>query len=535
MEDVLPSESIEGLKKEGKRDLLFFAADILGYGKPRSLDRPYLFLDASPDSPHRRLAEFIQSADASGVTESLDLEPRGFLKSTIGTIAYTLWCLARDPEEAILIVASTMDKAEMFLSEIKGQLETNTRLIGLFPGLAPHHRGPWQSDRIRVEGRTLPRKEPSIRAMGLDQGKAGGHHDRIVCDDLHDEANCNTAEQCQKVIIAYQRLRPLLVDQRRGEIRVTGTRWHGADLYGHLLERNEIARSKGKPEPIMVRITKLRKEDGTPEWPGMYDEAEIQRLKDTLDSELYYSQYENDPFTESQQIFKRSDIDKAWVDESEVPYGEMTFFTAVDPAQATNRWNDYSAVVTWGVFRAPDTRFGYLVTVVDAFRQRVETGALVDEIYAVHEAWKPVVISIEAQSCESTMKYTFREEGKKRGMIPWRTINRGGHTGIKGKQRIRRIEPYIRNGTLRLVRGGRGMNELVRELQDYPRGAHDDAIDALADFPEISFAPSSGEVPRNRFNGVDGSKATSWKRYMEIHEGDLMEGDVPLGIVVGKH
>ena len=213
---------------------------------------------------------------------------------------------------------------------------------------------------------------------------------------------------------------------------------------------------------------------------------------------------------------------------------EMIFFSAVDPAQATNRWNDFSSIVTWGVYRSAESRFGYMITVVDVFRERVETGALVDEMYAISEAWKPIAISIEAQTYESIVKYCLREEGRKRGFpIPWRTVTRGGMTSsaVRGKQRIRKIEPYLRNGTLRFVRHARGMDALVRELQDYPKGAHDDAIDALADFPEISFSPTAPASVR-RWKELEPT-VSNWEQTRRVYE-QSGEDDVPYGIVVGR-
>lgn len=524
---------VEEQRQLCKDDLLFFVAEILGYGRARDPSRPHLKIDVSEGSPHWNFARFIENQAkkaSSEVVESLCLMPRGYLKTTIGTIGASIWLLARNPEAAILIYASTADKAALFLSEIKDHLKGNERLLALFPELGPHREGPWQVDRIRIDGRTLPRKEASITAVGLIQGKAGGHYDVIINDDLHDESNAGTAEQCQKVVDAYQRERPLLPDQLHGWIHTTGTRWHGADAYGHMIERNSIAKEKGKNEPVAMISMRLE-EDGTPTWPSVYDERAIKSLKESMDPEVFFSQYMNDPFTESQQIFKKSDIEKAYVTRDDLPVDGGLYFSAVDPGYNTNKWNDFSAIVTWVIHKAPGAIHGYLVTVVDVFRERVEPSRLIEEIFRTNETWKPVTISVEANSSQLVMKHAIYEAAKNRGAIPWRAMERGGgHSALKGKSRIRRLEPYLRNGTLRLVRGARGIEALVRELQDYPRGSHDDAIDALADFPEISFAPSVVSS-MSRWKSLE-ETATTWDQYRKMHDEEPLYDGVPVGIVV---
>lgn len=492
-----------------RRDLLYFAGEILGYAKPRDPTRPSLSLRMEEGSAHAKLVRFIEEADSKGVTESLVLMPRGFMKTTIGTIAYPLWCLARAPDEAILLLASTLDKAKMFLSEVKDHLESNVRLHELFPDLRPHPRGPWQSDRIRISGRMAPRKETSITAMSLEQGRAGGHYDRIICDDLHDEVNSSTADLCQGVIGKYATLRPLLVPGR-GEIRVTGTRWHGADLYGWMLEQNELNAVREKPPRVRVRAMSLYREDGSPSWPEVFGPGEIEKLKAESDPEFFASQYLNDPYMGSHAIFRKADIERAMVSLEEIPK-ELVYFAACDPGFAQNKWNDFSAIVVWGVYH---TKHAF---VVDIFNERVETAGLIDAMYGMYGRWKWTTLSVEATSTQLVMDYAMREAQKERGFMPWRPLHRGGgHSALRGKQRIRRLEPLLRNGTLKFSKNCPNIGILVRQLQDYPKGAHDDVIDALADFPEISWAPTSPGSVRVSREVLEGVGETSWQEWRKL-------------------
>lgn len=497
-----------GERELAQRDLLFFVSDVLGYGSPRFPDRPYLCVDTSPDSVHRRLCRSIQDADQAAVTESLVLLPRGFLKSTICTIGYTLWCLARNPDEAILVFGATKDKACFFLSEIKDHCEGNERMLALFPELHPKPEGPWQADRIEIVGRTMPRKEPSVISVGIEQGKAGGHYDRIICDDLHDETNAGTAEQCDKVRRSYQMLRPLLVDQRRGEIRSSATRWHGADNAAAMLERNERAKAEGKPEPVRLFVEAIQDKDGNPTWPTMYDRDEIERIRAGMDPEFFASQYMNDPFGGSNQVFRLADIERSYVDLKEIPEN-LIYFAACDPGYTANKWSNPTAIVVCGTYHT-----GHIF-LVDIFNQRVELSGLVDALYMMNERWHPVVMSIEANANQIVVQHHLREQMRTRGVLPIRDIARGGGTStLRGKQRIRRIEPYFRNRSIKILRSVPHLHDLVKQLLDHPNGAFDDIADALADIPEIAFKNEDpGRNRRQRVN-LNELAPTTWNEYL---------------------
>jgi len=520
-----------------REDLLFFVANVLGYERPLDDARPYLHVHTGAESCHRKLARFIMDADAEGVQESLDLEPRGFLKTTIGTIGYILWCLARDPEERILLIASTQDKACSFLSEIKAHCEGNDVLLELFPALA---RGRvWTNDRIVVDGREGFWKEPSIRAVGIDMGKAGGHYTRIVCDDLHDEANSSTGDQCAKVTIQYQRLRPLLVDQRKGEIRVTGTRWNGSDHYGVMIERNDEAVREGRPLPVRLRISKLQNEDGTPAWPEMYDEAAIEGLRRSMPSSVLAAQYFNDPYDPSMTVFREIDIMKMVVEHEEMPPPrEMIYFGMADLAYEKNSWNDETAIVVWGVH---SSRHVYVVDIVCRKMQPTDT---IEELYAAVSRWNLVTIGIEEATAKAVWEVLLRDAAQKRGKpLPWRGIKRTGgyHSAASGKSRIRKLEPYLKSGLLHVDRACPFVDKLQRQLRDFRPGSniHDDIIDALADMPDISFPPAGAVQTQEPFSGhLRVSTAEEWKaairgnRPVKTLDGVSVGGGGRLGVVL---
>lgn len=162
----------------------------------------------------------------------LMLLPRGSYKSTIATVSYPLWRLADNRNLRILIDSQTDHQSRKFLEGIKSHIERNERFRDIFgdwkniPG--------WQSDSIVVANRDPRLKDPTIQVGGVNKPVTGGHYDIIICDDLHDDKNSQSPEQCEKVINHWRTLFPIL--EPDGQMIVIGTRWSPMDLYGFIMQ-----------------------------------------------------------------------------------------------------------------------------------------------------------------------------------------------------------------------------------------------------------------------------------------------------------
>ena len=84
--------------------------------------------------------------------EDLCLGPRGFAKSTVRVVIFSIVSLIEDPNDSILITSDTGFQSVHFMSEIKRILETNIELILLYPHLAPGRK--WTDSEIIITGMT---------------------------------------------------------------------------------------------------------------------------------------------------------------------------------------------------------------------------------------------------------------------------------------------------------------------------------------------------------------------------------------------
>lgn len=201
------------LKARCLEDFFFFAKDFLGY---KDLDW----------NVHGQFISVFESL----APRKLVVMPRGTFKSTLGSVAYPIWRLLRDPDLTILLDSELYSNSKNFIREIKGHLQSEkmTRLFGNQVG------DKWDEGEIILKTRKANIKEASITAGGLGTVKVGQHFGLIIADDMNSPANSETPEKCQKIIdhMRYS----LNILNPGGEYLIIGTRYNERDLIGFCLK-----------------------------------------------------------------------------------------------------------------------------------------------------------------------------------------------------------------------------------------------------------------------------------------------------------
>jgi hypothetical protein len=190
--------------------------------------------------------ESIETLESSA-TRKIVVMPRGTFKSTLGSVAYPMWRLERDPNLTILLDSEIYSNSKTFLREIKGHYQSD-RYIQIFGDRV----GPkWDESEIILGSRTRNRKEASITCGGVETVKVGQHYDLIIGDDYNSPTNSETPEKCQKVIdhVRYN----LNILNPRGEYLLIGTRYAERDVIGFFL--SDVLGEKALAEGRLMRST----------------------------------------------------------------------------------------------------------------------------------------------------------------------------------------------------------------------------------------------------------------------------------------
>lgn len=208
------SQEVAQLREACRVSLKYLAKEVLGMSK-------------WDDGLHDDLAEYLEKSGK----HKLILIPRGHLKSSIVTVAWTIQQLLRNSNTRILLRNAVWDQSRRFLGQIQGYLEDGQ--LPLIFGRFKNQKTLWTKEECDIAQKKVKKASPSIMTAGLETSLTGLHFDIIVDDDLVNDKNTSTKEQIQKVIDVYNDSFNLL--DRGGIHIVIGTRWSNKDLYGHIL------------------------------------------------------------------------------------------------------------------------------------------------------------------------------------------------------------------------------------------------------------------------------------------------------------
>lgn len=319
------------------------------------------------------------------------LAPRGFGKSTISTVCFTIWLILCNPDIRILIGSSTAAKSEAFLREIKAHFEQNEKLKELFGD--KYSATGWKAADIVVIDRKKIAKEPTISARGWSGAVVGSHYDVHLIDDLVNEDNARTKGQREKLRDwFYMSLDPTL--EPEGCRLNIGTRYHPDDIYGHFIEQGKQetidsgADYDFEPEATRLRPIKILKlsalqPDGSSLWEEKFPVRKLFQKRSRMGIIRFNAQFQNDTELMKGKIFKEEYFE--YYNPLEIDPTSLKIFQGVDLNAGQGNTNDFFSLVTKGY---DDRNRGYTLDVVHGrytFREQMmvilwKAGRGVDEI-----------------------------------------------------------------------------------------------------------------------------------------------------------
>jgi predicted phage terminase large subunit-like protein len=438
----------------------------------------------------------------------LFLLPRDHLKSTVITKGAAIMRMLKNHNIRILIANNTWDNARSFLRSIQAFLARGQMLTTYFGHFESNH---WNQDQITIRQRNVILDAPTIATTGLEKEQTSQHYDLIIGDDLVAKENVGTKEQRQKVKDYINSLMALL--EPNGEMWIVGTRWSQDDAYGDLIDEGIW--------DTLIRSAYMGADKSCPLFPEKFSLEKLQFLREKLGPTLFSCWYLNDPISPESTDFK-----KEWIKtyDPTTPHPSRLYM-AVDPAVSLGRDADFSACIVAGMYRNGKVR------VVDFAHGKWVPSDLVDQIISLTDKWGLHTIGMEAWALQKTLivdlKNRMRQRHKYFEIDELRITRNAGGEPIRGKEaRIRSLQPLFSQG---LIEIRQDMTDLVDELLTFPRGKHDDLIDALARCVD-KLTPSHGvglnpllTDPRNTDDGFSfdpetGEERRSMKYWLKHHQ-----------------
>lgn len=201
------------------------------------------------------------------------------------------------------------------------------------------------------------------------------------------------------------------------------------------------------------------------------DVESIETLKRVMSPLFFSGQIMNDPLADELIEFKRD-----WILKFERTAELMRMLAdcpsviSVDPAFRLNQTNDFSGLVV--TKRGKDG----LIYVMEAKQLKVNPSQLIEEIFRLVATYKPRKVLVETVAAQIMLLDLLRNKMRERGVFF--TIEETRTSTVETKtMRIRGLIPFYANGQ---ILHAQGLNDLEGQLLEFPRGTHDDIIDALS-------------------------------------------------------
>lgn len=209
-------------------------------------------------------------------------------------------------------------------------------------------------------------------------------------------------------------------------------------------------------------------------FPGKLSLEFLDSAKRTLGSYIFANQYLNEIIPADRQTFKRE-----WFRYYSSLPNQLTTFVFIDPALSEADTADNTGVLVVSLDCEKEWYIRY------AQRHRISPTELISFVFKLNETFSPNIIGIEEISYQKALLYFLDEEMRRRKVtLPVKGVR---YPNKNSKQtRILSLVPRFEFGHCLMKQG---LNDLELELLKFPRGAHDDLIDALAGIEYIAYPP----------------------------------------------
>lgn len=459
--------------------------------------------------------------ELTGPRNSLFLDPRGHLKTTLITISHSIQWILNYPDVRILISTATGDLAQRILTEMLAHFRYNEFFRFLFPEYCPQAKK--ASDFGSKDAFTVPNrerkwlKEPTVSVSTVGKTIAGGHYEVEKCSDMVDKENIKTPYQVADVIEHFRYMQPLLetstIAPFRGWIDVEGTRYDFADLYGTIVDRVK----QKNDSSWQLSIRRVWDEKLVPLWPSRFPKEAIARLVEEMGEQVFSSQYLNEPVNDADGLAKESEI--VWIPQ-EVMRGllpRLRLHATVDLHGMEQKESNDSTVITVAGFDRDGRPY-----VVYGRKGHFTPFEVIDQLFHVKHLFPNLIdMKIEKDAHARVLLPFLQREQAKRGIwLPLVPIQRDNRTSKK--QRIRGLQPWFHNHAIRFAADLEYRFDLVQEIIRFSPVStwHDDILDTLADQLHNADDVVSGDVyPMEKLEDIPTTPAWQRNRFLGFERG----------------
>lgn len=414
--------------------------------------RNYITTDIPKGGLHDQWASLLQKEINIAIAA-----PRSHGKSVWFSLIYPLWCILNNRKKFIIIISDSSTQSSSLLGAIVAELEMNEKILqdyGRIAGYVPssiEDKQKWTANDIMTT--------TSIRvlALGMTSKYRGlrnreARPDLVILDDVENDENVSSQDQRDKIGNIFNKSILNLGDESTRYVYV------GTILHYDSLLNNIINKGKVNWHTRLYRAI----EAGNALWGEKWTLDRLQAKKDEIGTIAFEQEYMNNPLDESAQIIKPQKY------YSSLDMGRVDFYGYIDLAISEKETADYTAVVT-----IARDRYDGKLYIIEPRRIRGDITRQLDLVFELNTRYPYRAFGVESVAYQKAFYQILNNESSKRGVyIPTVEVN-------IDKDKVRRtieMTPYIENGT---VLFNAEHQEFMAEIIQFPKGSHDDYVDAL--------------------------------------------------------
>lgn len=415
--------------------------------------------------------------------------PRGHAKSTITTLFWVIFNALYEKKKFIVIVSATEDLAIRFLRDIKIELETNTQLHWMF---GRQRSEKWSEKEIMLaNGCKIIAKGRGGQMRGLKD--RGMRPDLIVLDDLEDSEIVRSEIRRLDLEEWFNGDVLPTLEPATGQLIFIGTILHMDSLLNRALDKSIY------PDFTTKRFSAIiSKEDGSPQttggpdeieplWPERFPLEELQKIKQSYITRgqlaTFYMEYMNDPVPDEGATFTKEMIQYFDHVPNDPFRSNIVRELFIDlGGGGLKKTADPTAMVVFCTDRSTGQMY-----VEDYINRRMgtDTDLMISEILRLSSKYGIRRAVIEKTIATNLILASLERELRKHSstlkielVSPTHgSSDRRGFMSDGKFQRIAQMESAFKTGEIKIRSW---MTDLVEQLLMFPRGQHDDLIDALS-------------------------------------------------------
>lgn len=401
-------------------------------------------------------------------------------KSELASILFPAWYLGRKPEKEIIVSSYSAELAQDFGYKTRNMVNSQeyqdifkTRL----------------RDDSKSKAKWLTQEGGGYTSVGVGGAITGRGADILIIDDpIKNREDAESQTIRDKVwswytSTAYTRL------EKNGAIILIQTRWHQDDLAGRLLNAQDEGDKWEVVEfPAIATQDEEYRKQGDALWPQKYNMEAINQIKNTIGVYDFSALYQQAPVASESQEFKQEFYQYRTIEE--VRALNTRNFLTIDTAISEKASADYTGFCLNFVDR--ENKWN-----IKAWRMRISPKDLIDMFFSLAREWSLEEIGIEKTIYLQAIKPFIDDEMRKRDKFI--RIIELDHRQTAKETRIRGLLPRYESHSVFHIKGE--CADLEEEQMTFPKGIHDDTLDAEA--YQLQIAKEQVQKPILKSLGVE--------------------------------